>query len=296
MSRPLTVRKPNADELHQLHQRLEQPWQSWQRRRAEVLLLYAADRSASASAQVLQVHRNTVSTALREFARHGLSALSRPRKLGAPPRWSKKQIAALWRLADRRPTTLGLPFGRWSLAKLRADRIRERIVPAISREHLRRVLKKGGHPAPRPAQALQHRSQSASDPAPIADVVAPPPTRGHLGLLRCAADHGQGGGRPPLHPGQTLGAAAEPEDPGAVRPVLALRGQPWSRSLGLPPGQGGGGCLSLPAAGASVGSSADGADRLGPRSGASDQGEGDAADDAAVAVALDQHAQGEPGR
>ena len=27
---------------------------------------------------------------------------------------------------------------------MRADRIRERIVPAISREHLRRVLKKGG--------------------------------------------------------------------------------------------------------------------------------------------------------
>ena len=44
MSRPLTVRKPNADELHQLHQWLEQPLQSWQRRRAEVLLLYAADR------------------------------------------------------------------------------------------------------------------------------------------------------------------------------------------------------------------------------------------------------------
>ena len=102
MSRPLTVRKPNADKLHQLHQRLEQPLQSWQRRRAEVLLLYAADRSASAIAQVLQVHRNTVYTDLREFTQHGLSALSRPRKLGAPPRLSKKQIAAIWHLADRR--------------------------------------------------------------------------------------------------------------------------------------------------------------------------------------------------
>ena len=38
MSRPLTIRKPNADELHQLHQWLEQPLQSWQRRRAEVLV------------------------------------------------------------------------------------------------------------------------------------------------------------------------------------------------------------------------------------------------------------------
>ena len=45
-------------------------------------------------------------------SRHGLSALSRPRKLGAPPRLSKKQIAAIWRLADQAPTTLGLPLGR----------------------------------------------------------------------------------------------------------------------------------------------------------------------------------------
>ena len=125
MSRPLTIRKPNADELHQLH------------------LLYAADGSVSSIAQLLQVHRNTVATDLREFARHGLLALSRPRKLGAPPRLSKQQIAAIWRLADQAPTTLGLPLGRWSLAKLCAYLIRQRIVPTISRVHLRRVLKKG---------------------------------------------------------------------------------------------------------------------------------------------------------
>ena len=51
MSRSLTIRKPNADEVHQLHQWLEQPLQSWQRRRAEVLLLYAADGSISSIAQ-----------------------------------------------------------------------------------------------------------------------------------------------------------------------------------------------------------------------------------------------------
>ena len=76
---------------------------SWQRRRPEVLLLYTADGSVSSIAQLLQVHRNTVSTDLREFARHGLSALSRARKLGAPPRLSKQQIAAIWRLADQAP-------------------------------------------------------------------------------------------------------------------------------------------------------------------------------------------------
>ena len=112
--------------------------------------------------------------------------------------------------------------------------------------------KKGVHTSPRPSQALQHRSQSASDPAPAAHLVAQPPTRSHPGLLRCATDHGQGVWRPTLHTGQTLGTAAESEDPGAVLPVLALRGQPGPCPLGLLSRQGGEVCLSLPAAGASV--------------------------------------------
>ena len=159
MARPLTVRKPNATELHRIHRWLEEPLQPWQRRRAEVLLLHAAGRSASAMAQLLQVHPNTVYADLRDFARHGLSSLSRPRRVGAPPRLSEPQIAAIWRLADRSPTDLGLPFGRRSLAKLRAYLIRQRIVPAISREHLRRVLKKGGS-----ASAVSNASSSASTP------------------------------------------------------------------------------------------------------------------------------------
>lgn len=95
---------------------------------------------------LLQVHANTVYADLRDFARHGLSSLSRPRTVGAPPSLSGEQIATIHRVAGQPPTALGLPFGRWSLAKLREYLIRRRVVGAISREHLRRVLKKGGTP------------------------------------------------------------------------------------------------------------------------------------------------------
>jgi transposase len=158
MSRPLSVRKPSATELRHVHQWLEKPLQPWQRRRAEVLLLRAADLPASVIAQLLQVHVNTVYADLRDFARHGLSCLSRPRTLGAPPRLSRGQIATIWQLAGQSPTTLGLPFGRWSLAKLRVYLIQQRAVKEISREHLRRVLKKGGTPCV---------ASSASSSAPI---------------------------------------------------------------------------------------------------------------------------------
>jgi len=144
MSRPLSVRKPSAGELARVHRWLEGPLQPWQRRRAEVLLLHAAGLSAVAMAQLLQVHVNTVYADLRDFAQHGLSSLRRPRRVGAPPRLSPGQIETIWRLANQPPTALGLPFGRWTLAKLRDYLIRQRIVTAISREHLRRVLKKGG--------------------------------------------------------------------------------------------------------------------------------------------------------
>jgi transposase len=107
-------------------------------------LLRSADLSATAIARLLQVHVNTVYADLRDFAQHGLSSLSRPRTVGAPPSLFQEQIESIWRLAGQPPTTLGLPFGRWTLAKLRDVLIREKVVKTISREHLRRVLKKGG--------------------------------------------------------------------------------------------------------------------------------------------------------
>ena len=117
MSRPSSVRRPSAKELCRVHQWLEGPLQPWQRRRAEVLLLHAAGLPASAMARLLQVHVNTVHADLRDFAQHGLSSLRRPRRVGAPPRLSQGQIDAIWHLASQPPTTVGLPYGRWTLAK-----------------------------------------------------------------------------------------------------------------------------------------------------------------------------------
>jgi len=144
MSRSLTIRQPSAAELRQLHEFLEEELTPWQRRRAEVLLLHAAGLSGTDIASLLEAHPHTVYTDLHAFARDGLASVRQPRCLGTPKRLTDEQRATICQLAEVPPYELGLPYGRWSLAKFRAYLLKRRLVKAISREHLRRVLEKGG--------------------------------------------------------------------------------------------------------------------------------------------------------
>jgi transposase len=120
------------------------PLMAWQRRRAETLLLLAAGHTAHFIAQLLDVHVNTSYRDLQAFHHQGLRCLWPTRRSGAPARLTSAQVQSIWHLAEQPPPTLGLPFACWSLGKLRAYLIRQHIVRALSREHLRRLLKKGG--------------------------------------------------------------------------------------------------------------------------------------------------------
>lgn len=144
MARPSNTRPPTAAQLRRIHRFLEAPLQPWQRRRTEALLLLAAGHSAVFIARFLETHINTIYADLQSFAHQGLRCLQVTRRRGAPARLTTAQIKAIWRLAEQAPLALSLPFARWSLAKLRAYLVRHRLVKAISREHLRRILKKGG--------------------------------------------------------------------------------------------------------------------------------------------------------
>jgi len=145
MPRTLTVRKPNSTEVHRLLLRLEaDDLTAAQRRRAEVLLLYAQGWNAVEIAASLSLHSNTVYSVLHAFDQSGLDVIAQVGRGGAASRFTADQRATIIQIADRPPYELGLPHGRWSLANLRDYLIRHRVVTAISREHLRRVLKKGG--------------------------------------------------------------------------------------------------------------------------------------------------------
>jgi hypothetical protein len=77
------------------------------------------------------------------FACAGIAFLQRLPRQGAPARITAAQVDEIARIAEQSPTEFGLPYGRWSLAKLQDYVITQRhLLKAISREHLRRVLKK----------------------------------------------------------------------------------------------------------------------------------------------------------
>lgn len=144
MPRSLAIRAPTAREIRQLHLRLTEERAPRVRRRAEAILLHAAGMPATDIAAALGVHPYTIYADLHAFARSGLRALEQFRPAGAPARLQPAERAAILALAARAPSELGLPYGRWTLATLRTYLLRHRLVRAISREHLRRVLKKGG--------------------------------------------------------------------------------------------------------------------------------------------------------
>lgn len=145
MARSLKIRKPRRAEMRRLEALLAETDHPFTQRRAQAILFYGAGLSAVDIAVALQVDPRTIYRDLRAFEQVGVACLQPPAPGGAAPRLQAQQVVALWRLAETPPLELGLPYGRWTLSKLRSYVRQTRIVKEISREHLRRVLKKGGY-------------------------------------------------------------------------------------------------------------------------------------------------------
>lgn len=144
MARNLPIRQPRSAEVRQLDNLVAASLNAKQRRRAEAILLYAAGLNGLEIAEVLQAHPDTIYTDLHAFERYGPSAVAHLGSGGAVRRMSETHVAEMLHLAEVPPYELGLPYGRWSLSTLRDYLLKPRIAKAISREHRRRLLKKGG--------------------------------------------------------------------------------------------------------------------------------------------------------
>ncbi len=143
MTRILTIRKPTPREMRWLEARLEEENPLQVKRRAEAILYYGLGLDGAAIAKALRVHPNTIYADLQAFAREGLACLHPLSGGGAPKQITAKQLAKLWQWAEDLPRDFGLLDARWTLASFREFLVkRRRLLPRISLEHLRRLLKK----------------------------------------------------------------------------------------------------------------------------------------------------------
>ncbi len=145
MARPLHFHKPTRAELQALLTILETVTDPIVRQRAEVILWLGMTSVASEVAELMNRHLSTVMYYIRCFHRRRLRWVT-DRKKGGPPRRIplrvQRQIVAM---AQHDPTDYGLDYATWSLARLQWFVTKKRkLVKRISREHLRRILKKGG--------------------------------------------------------------------------------------------------------------------------------------------------------
>lgn len=111
-----------------------------QRNRVEILLRADAGEADAGIAHHLGIATNTVANIRRRFSEQGLDAATgeRPRR-GAPPKLDGKQQAAIIALACS-PTDEGQ--ARWSVRRLSERAVALEVVESVSRETVRRLLKK----------------------------------------------------------------------------------------------------------------------------------------------------------
>lgn len=143
MSRPLHFNKPTPKELRQLLLWLETNTDARVRQRIEVILSLCTLPTATEVAQLFNLHLNTVLWYVHHFNHRRLRWITLHHPGGPPRQISPRIVRQIVALANQSPSAVGLPYGTWSLARLQWFLVKRRqLVRQISREHLRRLLKK----------------------------------------------------------------------------------------------------------------------------------------------------------
>ncbi|WP_165253780.1 helix-turn-helix domain-containing protein [Paludisphaera soli] len=128
------------DQRHALEARRTGPLTLRQRNRVDVLLRADGGETDDEIADSLGISAGTVANVRRRCAEEGPEAAlaERPRR-GAPAKLDGKQEAAIIALACS-PTEDG--FARWSVRRLSERAVALEVVESVSRETVRRLLKK----------------------------------------------------------------------------------------------------------------------------------------------------------
>jgi transposase len=113
--------------------------------RYRIVALVAGGMSANAAAQAVGCTDVKGQHWVHRFNQSGFATFEKqPNHPGRPVIIDGQQVRSLIRVALSRPEDLGLPFTQWSVSKLRAYCLKEGLIPPISDEWVRRLLRREG--------------------------------------------------------------------------------------------------------------------------------------------------------
>lgn len=113
--------------------------------RYRLVALVAEGMSANAAGKVVGCTDVKAQHWVHRFNASGFATFEKqPNHPGRPIIIDGQQVRALIRVALSRPEDLGLPFTQWSVSTLRAYCLKEGLIPPITGEWVRRLLRREG--------------------------------------------------------------------------------------------------------------------------------------------------------
>ena len=172
MATPVKVRRLSDEEGRQLQRivrrgggKTDKSIVKW--RRALVVLASAGGNDVAAIARLVQTSPDRVREMIHSFNEKGMPALDPQWAGGRPRRITTEQRSLIITTATQRPTSLGMPFSKWSIRKLaqylattKGGRI------AVSRERLRQILAEEDITFQRPRPGRSRRSSPRGEARP----------------------------------------------------------------------------------------------------------------------------------
>ena len=141
MSTPVKLRHLTPVEVRILKRIVSRSGDKIASRRAVCVLAAASKMRVPQISRSQFVHETYVRKILHAFNRDGLSSLGARYGKGRPVIFTAEIRRSIWDVVTIPPHALDLPFGVWSLPKLREYLMVQQIVPTISIEWLRQILR-----------------------------------------------------------------------------------------------------------------------------------------------------------
>ena len=146
MAKRIYVRSLSPDEGVRLVKILRKSKDVVAVKRAEITLSSAQGEPATDIARRLHFTADYVRKVIHAFTRDGMESVhSKYCNGGRPPKVLPEHKSELIEISLMPPRLLGLPFTHWSLETLRDEAVRRGVVPEISIETVRTILKSHRH-------------------------------------------------------------------------------------------------------------------------------------------------------